>query len=69
MNEALMPAVKASMARTLRQALEIIESLPTRHDCGACDHFIDGRCKHWNAVPPPEAQAAGCDAFVSTIPF
>jgi hypothetical protein len=65
----LMPAVKNAMVRTLSDALDIVRSLPERHDCPACDRLINGRCTQWNAVPPPEVQPVGCDAFVSTVPF
>lgn len=65
----LMPAVKASMVKTLRDALQIVEAIPERRDCAACDFWHGGQCQRWNAVPPAEVQAAGCEAFVSTVPF
>lgn len=65
----LMPAEKASMLKTLRDALEIVQTLPTRRDCAACDHWAGSLCSRWNAAPPAEVLPVGCDAFESSVPF
>jgi hypothetical protein len=65
----LMPQVKASMLRTLSDAIEIVRGLPERRDCEACDHLVNGVCRRWSAAPPAKVLPVGCDAFESTIPF
>lgn len=66
---ALMPEAKRLMLRKLENEIAALRATPERHDCGACDHFVDSICQRWNAAPPAEVQPVGCDAFESTVPF
>lgn len=38
--------------------------------CISCEHFVMPECDKWNAPPPPDVVAAGCDEWTyDGLPF
>lgn len=51
-----------------RRELKTLEAI--KISCANCDHFATGQCKKFQAVPPAEVQAVGCDEYeYDEIPF
>jgi hypothetical protein len=56
-------------------ASQLLNTLGKRSDyfasCISCKHFNENRCTLYNAVPPPEVIANGCDSYEDReyIPF
>lgn len=51
-----------------RRELRMLESI--KINCGNCKHFHSAKCYKFDAVPPAEVQAIGCDEYEHDgIPF
>ena len=38
--------------------------------CQSCEHYAMPECDKWNAAPPPDVVAAGCDEWTyDGVPF
>lgn len=53
----------------MEKALAALKAMPVTMPCGECLHMLNGRCLHWNAEVPVEAQPAGCHHWEEAIPF
>lgn len=57
-----------TMIQLFRRELRTLEAIKIH--CGNCDHFATGQCKKFQAVPPAEVQAVGCNEYeYDEIPF
>lgn len=68
----LTPERKQEALLALDYLRRLVEALPERRHCVACDRFMGATnpwCNHWGAEVPAEAQAHGCDQWVPSIPF
>lgn len=51
-----------------RRELKRLEGIET--SCHQCDHFERGKCRKFEATPPPEFLKAGCEEWEwNGIPF
>ena len=59
------------MLEALKEAMQIIESLPARKHCRNCASWSEGYCKaNGDVKPPPEVIERGCKAWQwDEVPF
>lgn len=51
-----------------RRELRTLEAIKIH--CGNCEHFAYSQCQKFQAVPPADVQAVGCDEYeYDEIPF
>lgn len=71
MNGKMTPAQKARTLNGLREAMAVVEALPTVTPCIMCANFCtaDANCTVYRMPVPEAAQPEGCAAWVEDVPF
>ena len=62
-NQTLHPHRKQSLLSALETFRQLVEGLPVQKSCSTCQHFSAPACTRWNAQPPADIQAVGCEAW------